>query len=94
MKYYFFAKVVSYEYDQDFYYLDTVAGFASNYAEAAEKVENYFRDSLCEIKSLKLLDSCSSEIFLVPDEMRIQYEEEDKFTYSKQCDEEGELING
>ena len=94
MKYYFFAKVLSYEDDMETHYLNTVAGFASDYAEAAEKIESYFKSSLIEIKSLKLLDSCSSEIFSVPDEMRVAYEKEDWFTYSKECTEEGEIING
>ena len=94
MKHYFFAKVLSYEDDMDKYYIDTVCGFASDFAEAAGKVEDYFRSSLIKIESLELLEQCSSEIFLVPEEIKAQYEKEDWLAYSKECNEDGVIIDG
>lgn len=94
MTYKFFAKVLSYEEDQDSYYLDTVCGFASDYAEAAGKIEDYFKSSLVEVRSLELLEATTSEIFLIPEEMREVYRNEDWLAYSKECNEDGVIIDG
>ena len=90
----FIAKVVSYEDDQEKYYIDNIMGFAENYSEAAESIENYYRSDLISIKELKLLEPTNSEILIVPESVVEAYNQEDYLRYSQLCDEEGRPIDG
>ena len=68
------------------YYLERGLGFAENYSEAAENIENYYRDTLVKIIELILLSS-SGEIAQVPEEVYKTYLSEDEFGYAEECDE-------
>ena len=94
MRYQFIAKVVSYDDDQGKYCIDNVIGFAENYSEAAEYIENYYRSELISIKELKLLEPTISEILIVPEIVTEAYNQEDYLRYSQLCDEEGRPIDG
>ena len=90
----FIAKVVSYDDNQGKYYLDNIMGFAEDYSEAAESIENYYRSELISIKELKLLEPVTSEILIVPEVVAEAYDQEDYLRYSQLCDEEGRPIDG
>lgn len=90
----FIAKVVSYDDDQGKYYVDNVMGFAENYSEAAESIENYYSSELISIKELKLLEPVTSEVLIVPEAVAEAYNQEDYLRYSQLCDEEGRPIDG
>ena len=94
MRYQFIAKVVSYDEDQQKYYIDNIMGFAEDYSEAAETIESYYRSELRSIKELKLLDPSPSEVLIVPEAVVEAYNKEDYLRYSQICDEEGRPIDG
>ena len=94
MKCQFIAKVVSYDDDHGMYYIDNVMGFAEDYSEAAQYIENYYRSEILSIKELKLLEPVASEILIVPESVAEAYNQEDYLRYSQLCDEEGRPIDG
>ena len=94
MRHQFIAKVVSYDDEQENYYIDNVMGFAKDYSEAAESIENYYRSELISIKELKLLEPVTSEILIVPEAVAETYDQEDYLRYSQLCNEEGRPIDG
>lgn len=48
-----------YEWEHTNYYLEHGVGFCTDYADAAGQIENYYRDELVEIKSIRLYDENS-----------------------------------
>ena len=94
MNHQFIAKVVSYDDDQEKYCVDNVMGFAADYSEAAQFIENYYYSELISIKELKLLEPTTSEILIVPESVVEAYNQEDYLRYSQFCDEEGRPIDG
>jgi hypothetical protein len=87
-KKFIFKVIIEDDASSEGYYFERGVGFASNFAEAPSKIQEYYKDSLIEIREL-YLSSNKGEIAQIPEEVYAIYKNEDEFIYGTECDVNG-----
>lgn len=80
------------EWEHTNYYLEHGIGFCTDYADAAEQIENYYRNELVEIKSIKVYEESSLITAKKETIAEIADHLENFETVSIPCDEKGNEI--
>lgn len=83
----FSYEVVFYNEDDDEYRLEAGMSLAENYAQAAQKVEDYYGNTLMMIKNLELYEE--SDIITLPKSVITEYRNRRCEDVSVKCNENG-----
>ena len=83
----FSYEAVFYDEDVDEYRLEAGMSFAENYAQAAQKIEDYYGNILMIIKNLELYEE--NDIITLPKSVIVEYRNRRNENVSIKCDENG-----
>ena len=83
----FSYEAVFYNEDDDEYRLETGMSLAENYTQAAQKVEDYYGDTLMIIKNLELYEE--NDIITLPKSVIVEYRNRRLDDVSVKCNENG-----
>ena len=90
-KKFIFKVIIADEVSSEGYYFERGIGFASDFAEAATKIQEYYKNSLIEIREL-YLSSNDGGIAQIPEEVYVVYKNEDESIYGIECDINGTAV--